>query len=300
MGTRLRPLTIDRPKVLLPVCNREIIARQVDAISGLVDEILVAAGFRGGAIEEWARTGRTGPPKISVILEEEPLGTGGALYNLRDKLEDTFIAMNGDIVTDMDFSLLLEQSGNRSTIATIDVEDASRFGSIIVEDGKVMQFREKESIAGPGTANSALYILNSTDLDLLPPGRSSLERDLFPCLARKKKLMAYRLPVETYWSDIGTPTSYLEANLFYGRREKKARIGRGTEIRGEVDGSSVVGPRCVIPEGCSVRSSLLLSDVVLSENASVRGSILGPGSRIGRGASVESVVLGDQSVFPPE
>jgi len=299
MGTRLRPLTMTRPKVLLPVCNRAIMGRQIDAVAGLVEEVIVAAGYRGEYIEKWAAEVKPGSPEVTVVREREPLGTGGALVNIWDRLDEEFLAMNGDIVTDMDFAKLLGKSGMHSTIVAVEVEDTSRYGNMSLDGDMVVNFSEKRRSAGPGIVNSALYLLKRSDLDLLPPGRSSLERELFPVLARRGVLAAHMMPGEDYWLDVGTPASYLAANLDCAEREPMARIGANAKIEGRIDGSSCIGRSCAVSRGCTVEGSLLLDGVELEEDVEVRGSIIGTDSKVGAGSRLISTVLGDRTLLPP-
>jgi len=281
LGTRLRPLTLKRPKVLLPICNKPLLQRQIGYLAGLADEVILAAGWMHDQIAAWVSKFHL-PMEATVVKEAKPLGTGGALTNLRDRVSDDLLVMNGDILTDAALSDLYRthrKSGGLATVATVKVPDAGRFGTVSVRDGRIVRFLEKTGGRREGIVNAGLYVLDSKALELLPPGKSSLERDLFPQLAESSQLFNFN--IDCYWTDVGTFISYLLANLRYAEIEPRGRLGQGSVIKGEVDRLSCIGARCRIAEGSRAQRSVLLD-----------------GARVGRGAVVEDSVIGELSSVP--
>jgi len=281
LGTRLRPLTLKRPKVLLPVCNKPLLQRQIGYLTGLADEVILAAGWMHDQIAAWVSTSSL-PMEVTVVKEDEPLGTGGALANLRERVSGDFLAMNGDILTDASLSELYRthrRSGELVTIATAGVPDASRFGTVSVRDGRIIRFLEKIGERREGIANAGLYVINPEALELLPPGKSSLEQDLFPRLAETGRLADFR--IDCHWTDVGTLISYLLANMRYAETEPSGRVGAGAMVKGEVDSLSCIGEGCQIAQGSRVLRSVLLE-----------------GARVGRGAVIEDSVIGEFSSVP--
>lgn len=316
-GTRLRPLTESVPKPALTLVDRPFLAYMIEWLAGHgVTEVVLACGFlpdvlRAALAGEEERAGA----KIRYVVEPEPLGTAGAIRfaaeDLGEDLDDRFLALNGDVLTDLDLAALLRAHAERGTTATIalhPVEDSSAYGLVRSgEGGEVLEFLEKTGERAPGEVNAGIYVLERSVLDLIPPGESvSIERDVFPRLVGDG-LQALRL--DGYWMDIGTPERYLRASwdILEGRVE--TRVGPtapGILVAADanVAESATVGPRAVLGPGCRVRSgaevreSVLLDGCVVGENAHVAGSILSPGVEVAPGAILGGAVVGRDERVP--
>lgn len=315
-GTRLRPLTEVTPKPALPLVGRPFLAYMIEWLAGHgVSEVVLACGFLPDVLREaLAGEEERAGVRIRYAVEPEPLGTAGAIRfaaeELGDDLGERFLALNGDVLTDLDLSALLHAHGERGAAATIalhPVEDSSAYGLVRCgEGGEVLEFLEKTEERVPGEVNAGMYALQRSVLDLVPPGRSvSIERDVFPRLAGEG---LHGLRLDGYWMDIGTPERYLQASwdILEGRVRAQAEPtapGVFVDAGAEVDGGATIGPRAVIGPGCrvaagaEVRESVLLDGCAVGEGARVSGSILAAGAGVAAGGELEHVVAaGDEKV----
>ncbi len=211
------PLTASRPKALLPVGGMPFLEMQLRWLSMAgVTEVLMAVGTEQR--ESWDRylADRIddGGLRIEVTAEPEPLDTAGALVDIKDRLAERFLVLNGDVILDIDPEMLLASPGNgsRARLTLTVVDDASSYGAVRLDGAKVIAFDEKPDLASEtrATVNAGLYLMERSVLEGLPPGRRSLERDVFPLLASKGELGG--VIGEGAWVDIGTPQRYIEAH----------------------------------------------------------------------------------------
>ena len=316
-GTRLRPLTSDVPKPAVTLVDRPFLAYAIEWLAAHgVTEVVLACGFlpdvlREALRDEEQRAGVT----ITYVAEPEPLGTAGAIRfaadSLGDRLEDRFLALNGDVLADLDLSALLRAHEERAASATIGlhpVDDSSAYGLVSCDEGgRVLEFLEKTGNPVPGEINAGAYVLQRPVLDLIPPGQAvSIEREVFPRLIGEGLC---GLLLDGYWMDIGTPERYLQASwdILEGTVETRVKptapgllVGEGAEIDPEAD----VGPRAVVAGGCRVErgatvgDSVLLDGCVVGRDALVRDSILAPGATVEPGARLVNAVVGRDERVP--
>jgi mannose-1-phosphate guanylyltransferase len=316
-GTRLRPLTESVPKPALTLVDRPLLAYMIEWLAGHgVTEIVLACGYRPDVLREaLAGEEERAGARIRYAVEPEPLGTAGAIRFAADELggelEDRFLALNGDVLTDLDLSGLLRAHAERAARATIalhPVEDSSAFGLVHSDpEGEVLQFLEKTEEATAGEINAGIYVLERSALELIPPGENvSIERDVFPRLVGAG---LYGLPLDGYWMDIGTPQRYLQASwdILEGRVETRVEPtapGVLVAVGAEVAADATVGPRAVLSPGCrvgagaEVRESVLLDGSEVGEGGRVVGSILSPGASVAAGAEVEGTVAAADERLP--
>jgi len=316
-GTRLRPLTNTTPKPALTLVDRPFLAYMIEWLAGHgVTEVVLACGFLPGVLRE-ALSGeeeRAGV-RIRYVTEPEPMGTAGAIRfaadQLGDELDDRFLALNGDVLTDLDLSALLRAHGEGDRAATIGlhpVEDSSAFGLVRRgEGGEVLEFLEKTGEPAPGDVNAGMYVLERAVLDLIAPAENvSIERDVFPRLVGEG---LYGGLLEGYWVDIGTPERYLQASwdILEGRVETRVEPtspGVLIDVGAEVEEGAKIGPRAVIGPGCrigvgvEVVDSVLLDDCSVGENARVVGSVLAPGAEVPAEAAVEGAIAAQGEILP--
>ncbi len=293
-GTRLRPLTLLRPKATVPLLNRPLLAYELMLLSRHgVRDVILAMGYRAHAVREALGDGSPWGVRLTYVEESEPLGTAGALGNLRETLNGPFIAMNGDLVYDVDLAAVTtahQASGAALTFCLRRVPDVSRFGLIECDAaGWVRAFREKQSVdpTGRNTVNSGLYVMSPQVLDHIPPGRAySNETELFPGLLQVGlPLLGYVPENQGYWADAGTLESYLEAShslldgaipwLELSAAEDGAGAGamivppvhRGRNVR--IAPGAVVGPHVCLGEDCEVGAGSRLSNCILWDRVSV-------------------------------
>jgi len=316
-GTRLRPLTSTVPKPALTLVDRPFLAYMVEWLARHgVEEVVLACGFLPDVLREALRDEeqRAGV-KITYVAEPEPLGTAGAIRfaaeALGDRLEDRFLALNGDVLADLDLSALLrahESRGARATIGLHPVADSSAYGLVRCDgEGRVLEFLEKTGEAVPGEINAGAYVLDRSVLDLVPAGRAvSIEREVFPRLVGDGLC---GLLLDGYWMDIGTPDRYLQASWDILENRVETRVeptapGQLIAADAAIDAGAQVGRRAVISTGCRLEAGARIADSVLldgcsvGENARVQGSILAPGARVEPGARLIDAVVGRDERVP--
>lgn len=336
-GTRLRPLTYTTPKQLLPVAEVVMLERVLGHLGRHgVDQAVLSLGYRPDAFLSAYPASICAGVTIQYAVEPTPLDTAGAIrFAAREAgITETFVVVNGDVLTDSDTSALIrfhKEHGARATIELTAVEDPSRFGVVpTYPDGKVIEFVEKPPAdkAPTNLINAGTYVLEPDVLEMIPEGRPvSIERETYPALAALGAVFA--LASNAYWLDTGTPEAYLRANsdLLDGTRAdppaRDARklaptiwaigdpliagdLGKCTLVgdravvgdRSIVSGS-VVGASCVVRAGAVVRDSVLLPGAVVGEGAIVEGSILGHDVEVGGGANLTDMcVIGDTVKIP--
>jgi NDP-sugar pyrophosphorylase family protein len=332
-GTRLRPLTLSTPKPVVPVVDRPFLRHQLDLLGKAgVREVVFSVAYRPERVEAVFGDGSALGVRIRYAVEDTPLGTGGAVRNALDMLDERTVVMNGDVLTDVDLGALVARhvaAGASASILLTPVPNPAAYGLVeTAADGRVLRFREKprpEEIT-TDTINAGIYVLETRVLDLIPPGVShSIERGFFPALLARGDLVLG--PVHRgYWIDIGTPAKYLQVHrdILRGRFpvvlqgdavrggfvSPTARIAPQAELEApfyvgpgcEVEAGARLGPDAVlvgdvrVRTGASVKDSVLWAGAEAAEGSSVETSLVGPGVRIGRHALVRGGLLGEGSV----
>lgn len=315
-GTRLRPLTNDVPKPALTLVDRPFLAYAIEWLARHgVSEVVLACGFLPDVLKEALGGHEHAGVTITYAVEPEPLGTAGAIRfaaeALGERLEDRFLALNGDVLADLDLSALVAahaERGGAATIALHPIDDSSAYGLVRCdEEGNVLEFLEKTGEAVPGEINAGAYVLERSVLDLVPAGRAvSIEREVFPRLVGEG--LCARL-LDGYWMDIGTPERYLQASwdILEGRVETRVEPtapGSLIAVGAEVADGARVGPRAVIAPGCriaagaEVSGSVLLDGCTVGEGARVKASILAPGAEVAPQAQLVNAVVGRDERVP--
>ena len=316
-GTRLRPLTSDVPKPAVTLVDRPFLAYAIEWLAAHgVTEVVLACGFLPDVLREaLGDEERHAGVTITYVTEPERLGTAGAIRfaadALGDRLDERFLALNGDVLADLDLTALLrahEERGASATIGLHPVEDSSAYGLVRCdEEGKVLEFLEKTGEEVPGEINAGAYVLERSVLELVPPGRAvSIEREVFPRLVGEGLC---GLLLEGYWMDIGTPERYLQASwdILEGRVETEVEPsspGCLVADGAEVDPEARLGDRAVVASGCRIepgaelREAVLLDGCTIGEGARVERSILAPRAKVAAGAQVVDTVVGRDERVP--
>jgi mannose-1-phosphate guanylyltransferase len=308
-GTRLRPLTNDVPKPMLPIVHRPMITRLVERLAaGGVTDVVLALGFRPEPFAAAFPDDRHGDVRIHYAVEPEPLDTGGAIaFAAREAgIDDTFVVANGDVITDLDVGRLVaahRDLGVAATIHLIAVDDPSAFGVVESDaNGIVQRFVEKP---GPGETDSNLinagtYVLEASVIDLVEPGRRvSVERETFPRLVATGELGS--VATSDYWIDTGRPELYLQVNLDLVTGVRGAptdgvhRLARVADDARVIE--SVIDRDATVEAGATVTRSVLLPDARVAAGATVETSIVA--GRVGPGATVRDAVIGAAYEVPP-
>lgn len=306
-GTRLRPLTTNTPKQMLPVVDRPMIEHVVAHLAEVgVDDAVLSLGYRPDAFIDAYPSGTCAGVSLHYAVEPEPLDTAGAIRfaAIDAGIDDTFVVLNGDVLTDFDLGKLLArhaEAGAEGTIHLTPVDDPSRYGVVPTDaDGRVEAFIEKPPAESAPSRwiNAGTYVLEPSVLARIPDGRRvSIERETFPAMVDEQTLFA--VESDDYWIDAGTPAAYLQAqlDLIDGRRvggeataiSPAAIVGAGADVA-----HSVVMHGASVAAGAHVTDSVLLPGARIDSGAMVDGSIIGPGAVVSDGASVTGLsVVGD-------
>ncbi len=316
-GTRLRPLTLTSPKQMLPVVGVPMIERVLGHLASHgVDEAVLSLGYLPDAFMQSYPDGRAGGVRLTYAVEPEPLDTAGAVRFAATSagIAETFVVVNGDVLTDLDLTGLVafhRERGAEGTIALHPVADPSSFGVVPTDaTGRVTAFVEKppRDEAPTNEINAGTYVLEASVLGRIPEGgRVSIERETFPAMVRDGVLFARS--DDGYWLDTGTPAAYLDANFDYlaGKRGPVVAPGltddgTGVLMEGESDVSGdVVGPAvlfsgCVVETGARVEHSILGRGTVVSADAVVSDSVLMDVCHVAADAKVVGSVMGPRSV----
>lgn len=312
-GSRLRPLTYEIPKPMLPIVHRPMIVRLIERLAEAgVTDVALALGFKPEPFAEAfpdnlhvLSSGRA--VRVHYAVEPEPLDTGGAIaFAARHcGVDSTFVVANGDIVTDLPVADLVRahrEGGRHATIHLTPVPDPSAFGVVECNgDGAVRRFVEKPA---PGETDSNLinagtYVFEPEVLDLIPVNaRVSIERDTFPKLAAANQLGGYA--TDDYWIDAGRPELFLTANLdlIDGTRgtPEPAVASTATLAPDAIVDRSVIGEHSVVGAGSELRGSVLLPNATVGRGSTIVGSIVA--GEVGEGVSLTDCVIGPGYCVP--
>jgi mannose-1-phosphate guanylyltransferase len=315
-GTRLRPLTSTIPKPVVPLVDRPFIAFMIEWLRRHgVDDVILACGFMAADVRAVLGDGAALGVRLRYVEEPVPLGTGGALKYAEELLDERFLMLNGDVLTDIDLTAQLEQherTGARATLALVAVEDPSAYGLVRLNpDRAVAEFLEKPDSTAIDTnlINAGAYVLERDVLETMPPAGTnvSIERDVFPTLVGRG---LYGHPADGYWLDIGTPERYLQGtfDIVCGRvatavpvQSDGVLVLGGTEIAADarVGPDVVLGPSATVGDRAVIERSVVLKGASVGASCTLRGAIVGPGARIGDGCELELAVLGEGTVIEP-
>jgi len=316
-GTRLRPLTYGTPKPMVPIMGVPFLARTMERLfeAGIKDVVL-PAGYMPQAIIDYFGDGSALGMTIRYVIEEELLGTAGALKNVEQFITGPFFVLNGDILTTLDLRKMIDEHkrlGGIGLLHLIRVEDPSAFGCVVHDEAhRITSFVEKppRETAPTNEINAGTYLFEREILDMIPAGRKvSIERETFPeVIAAGKGLYSYT--TSDYWMDLGKPEQYLGAHtdILEGRMPM-LQLAPGVSVYAEdgvaIDPSATVGPNVVVGTGSSigpravVRDSVLWDNVRVEEGAIVEGAIIASRAQIGSEARIfEGSVVGHDTIIP--
>lgn len=307
-GTRLRPLTVYTPKPIVPVMNRPFLLYQIEILRRAgIENIVLSLSYQPDKIEDLLGNGSDHGVNLRYITEPSPMGTGGAYRYAAEDIRETTVVLNGDILTDLDISALIEfhQARNaEATISLVRVEDPSAYGLVDVDpENRIQRFLEKpkkEEIAAAGvnTVNAGIYVLEPSVLDLIPGGENrSFEYDVFPRILESGAGFFGFVLDGHYWRDLGNPASYLEAHhdIFSGKLTGfEIEAGGASDIAttASVDKLSKIAAGCIIKPGAKIISSVIGPGVHIEEKVVIENSVLWGHSRVAAGAEIRDAIIG--------
>lgn len=325
-GTRLRPLTLSRPKPLVEFANKPILLHQIEAlVAAGVKVVILAVSYRAEQMESELREEAR---KLGVELifshETEPLGTAGPLALAKPILETStqpFFVLNSDVICDFPFREMAEfhkNHGKEGTIVVTKVEEPSKYGVVVYnEQGKIDSFIEKPQEFVSNKINAGMYILNPSVLSRITLRPTSIEKEVFPYMATDGQLFAFDL--KGFWMDVGQPKDFLIGTRLYlsNLRTKApeklyakenvvvgnvlvdptAKIGKDCRIGPNV----IVGPDVVIEDGVCIKNSTVLRGATIKSHAWLDSCIIGWNCVVGRWVRVENcTVLGEDVIVQDE
>ena len=298
-GTRLRPLTSTVPKPVVPLVDRPFIAFMLEWLARHgVDDVVMSCGFLATAVRNVLGDGTQYGLRLRFMEEPEPRGTAGALKYAEDFLDERFLMLNGDVLTDIDLTAQIAQheaTGAAGTLALVPVADPTAYGLVrLNDDHSVKEFVEKPSADEIDTKliSAGAYVLERAVLDLIEPDRNvSIEREVWPQLVGEG-LFGYA--AEAYWLDIGTPERYLQAtfDILEGNVATAVadRLGSGYLAVGDrVQSDGRIVPPALVERGCEIAAGAHVGSLV----------VLGEGVSVGEGTTIErSVVMNGAQIGP--
>src|SRR5437868_6167201 len=312
-GTRLRPLTSNQPKPMVPIVGKPCMEHILELLRDHgFHEILVTVAFLPQSIRSYFGDGSSLGVEIEYSVEEIPLGTAGSVRLASGRLEDTTLIISGDALCDIDLTRLVEFHRERNAAVTIglkSVDNPLEFGIVVTdEDGRVERFLEKPSWGQvfSDTLNTGIYVVEPEALSHVPTeGSYDFSKQLFPLLLEMGRPI-YGFVCEGYWQDIGNLDQYRQAN--FDALDERVRlnipgirlrgniwIGEGVEIDDleGVEGPAFIGNYCRISPAASIGPySVLSNSVTLRERARVVRSVIDSSTHIGRTAVIEGAILG--------
>ncbi len=312
-GTRLRPLTSNQPKPMVPIVGKPCMEHILELLKQHgFEDVLVTVAFLPQAIRSYFGGGESLGLEIEYSVEESPLGTAGSVRLASGKLDDTFLVISGDALCDVDLSELVRshrEKGAAVTIGLKSVENPLEFGIVVTdEEGRVERFLEKPSWSQvfSDTINAGIYVLEPEVLRHIPTDRSyDFSKELFPLLLEMGRPM-YGYVFDDYWQDIGNLDQFRQANfdaLDEGvrlnvpgiRLRGNVWLGEGVEVDDldAIEGPAFLGNYCRVAPDASVGPySVLGSSVTLLERARTERSVIDAATHIGRSARVVGAVVG--------
>ncbi|MBU2602167.1 MAG: NTP transferase domain-containing protein [Actinobacteria bacterium] len=312
-GTRLRPLTSNQPKPMVPVVNKPTALHILELLSrhGVRDVVMTVA-FMPQLIQNYFGDGSAFDMRIEYSVEASPLGTAGSVKNAESSLDDTFLVISGDSLTDFDLSEIVAFHHEREALVTIalkSVDNPLEFGVVIVdEEGRIERFLEK-----PGwgqvfsdTINTGIYVLEPEIFDHIPQGQPyDFSHELFPRLHELRKPL-YGMLCDGYWQDIGTLAQFVQANR--DALDGKVRVqvpgvrlrgnvwlGHGVDLESidRVEGPALIGDYARVSPNATIGAHTVLgNNVVVRDGASIFGSVVGDRAYVGPGVRLTGAVIG--------
>lgn len=303
-GTRLRPLTLSTPKPLVEFGNKPMLLHQLEAlVDAGVNHIVLAVSYRAEQMEkELKHVEEELGVKITISLEEEPLGTAGPLALARDILcedEEPFFVLNSDIICDFPFKEMVKfhkNHGKEGTVVVTKVDEPSKYGVVVYrpEDGRIERFVEKPPEYVSNKINAGMYIFTPTVLKRIQLRPTSIEKEVFPEMAEDGNLFA--MDLQGFWMDVGQPKDFLTGMCMYLtslRQKQPEMLHSGTGIVGNV----LIDPSAKIGNNCRIGPNVTIGpDVVIQDGVCIKRCTVLRGAQIKSHSWLESCIIGWQCV----
>ncbi len=339
-GTRLRPLTCDLPKPMVPILNRPIAEHIINLLKRhRITEVIATLHYLPDVMREYFHDGSDlGVQMTYAVEEDQPLGTSGCVKNIAELLDNTFLVISGDCITDFDLSAAIEfhqRQQSKATLVLTRVSNPLEFGVVITDENyRIRRFLEKPSTSEifSDTVNTGTYILEPEVLEYLPANKESdFSKDLFPLLLAKDIPM-YGFIAEGYWCDVGHLDAYREAqydalrgkvqlDMAYPERSPQLWVGENTYIdstaqietpvligrncrigpRAKLDAGTVIGDNVTVGADVNIKRPIIWNGAIVGDDAHLRACVIARGTRVDRRAHVlEGAVVGSLSTVGEE
>ncbi|MDP4093733.1 MAG: NDP-sugar synthase [Bacillota bacterium] len=312
LGTRLRPLTNQLPKPLIPIMGKPVIEYILDLLKKSdIDEIFITLQYQAEAFMDILGDGSKLGINLKYIIEDQPLGTAGCIKNIEQYLNDTFVVISGDILTDIDLAKVIDFHKNNNSCLTmplVKVNDPTQYGIVSAdEQGKITCFKEKPKASEVFTniINTGIYVCNPEVLTLFGKNlKFDFSKDLFP-LMMQKKIPIYGMVTDRYWCDIGNINSYLKVhcdlldgklNLNLNSPEMLPRVYTGNNCSishsAKISGPVFIGNDSIIDEDVVIQPYTIIGDCsVIHQCVHISNSVLWNQCDIGEYSNIEKCVL---------
>ncbi len=316
LGTRLRPLTTNTPKHLLPLAGVPLVAHQLAKLAEAgVTRVILATSYRADQFEPVLGDGSRWGVELVYVTEKEPLGTAGAIRHvasaLRAKPSEPLVVYNGDILSGHDLRGQLDyhrRAGADVTLHLVEVPDARPYGCVPTDvEGRVTAFLEKSPEPESKQINAGCYVFSRHVVDEIPSGRAvSVERETFPGLLAAGRLVVGFVD-DSYWLDVGSPAALCRGSSDVVRGllstpayqhppgERYVDPTAAVDEAATVIGGSCIGPAVTVEADARVEGSVLMPGSAVAAGAQVVDSVLGQGARVGAGAVLRDAVVGDRA-----
>ncbi len=308
-GTRLRPLTLGRPKVLVPVQNRPLLHWLVEYLwSAGAEEVIVNSHHLSEKLTSYIDTGDF-PIPVHVRVEETLLGTGGGIRNVADYWDERpFVVINGDILSSIDIQKILNSHERSDATVTLGLRDEPRFNGVqVASDGRILSFAGGSE---RGLAFTGIHVLDPEALDGVPDHAPTSIIDCYlQLLSGGAKVMAH-VVTDQFWRELGSLDGYLEAHVELSRMKtapipglkvggkpvihESARLGSGVRL----DGAVCVGAGCELSAGVLIQGSIIWSEVQVRAGCSIRGSIIGDGVKVTESLEGKVIATHGRTLLP--
>jgi mannose-1-phosphate guanylyltransferase/phosphomannomutase len=339
-GTRLRPLTCDLPKPMVPILNRPIAEHIINLLKRHnITEIIATLHYLPDVMRDYFQDGHDfGVQMTYAVEEDQPLGTAGCVKNIAELLDDTFIVISGDSVTDFDLQAAIQfhrDNGSKATLVLKRVPNPIEFGVVITDEaGRIRRFLEKPSTSEifSDTVNTGTYILEPEVLNYLPANQEQdFSKDLFPLMLEKGDPM-YGYIADGYWCDVGHLEAYREAqydalegkvliDFAYPEMATGIRVGQNTYIdptarlhppvlighncrigaRANLEAGTVIGDNVTVGNDADLKRPIIWNGAIIGEETHLRACVIARGTRADRRAHIlEGAVVGPLSTVGEE
>jgi mannose-1-phosphate guanylyltransferase len=320
-GTRLRPLSCTRPKILFPIVNKPLLQWTYERLArNSIEDVIMAVFYQTEVYIKHHRVPRSG---LHITYSHDPLrkplGTGGSIKKAEKRIghNGPFMVLNGDIFADVNYASLLKAHREKKAVATMavcNVQNPSRYGVVqLAKDNRILRFIEKPPLetAQASLINAGVYVFSPEIFNRIPEGRAvSIEQEVFPKLSEEGTLYGHLF--EGLWMDIGKPEDYLEINrkMLASTHQRKNKLSMNVEVRNPValdkrvcvgeesalGPNAVVGKDVVIGKSVHIQDSIIFAGSLISDFSTINGAIVGEGVTIGERARIEKgCIIGDHA-----